>query len=238
MRIRISTVFYTVILLLGYANVKAQYWNPGSGGIFYNGNVGIGTSSVTFPLTVETTNTNSFVNIASFKNNAASNTWLLVANNTGQVNLGVGSSTQAGYIWSSTGKFFIGDDGSPVLYVDKMSNGNVGIGTTDTKGYKLAVNGNAVFAKAVVKLPGLWPDYVFHSNYRLRPLSEVEEYIKQYHHLPEVPSAEEVKKNGLDIGDSQATLLKKLEEMTLYMIEQNKKILELETKVKALEEKK
>lgn len=238
MRIRIYTIFYTAIMLFGYANVKAQGFTPGNGGIYYNGNVGIGTSSVTFPLTVETTNTNQFVNIASFKNNAAGNTWLLVGNNTGQVNLGVGTITQGGYIWTSSGKFFIGDDGSPVLYVDKMSNGNVGIGTSDTKGYKLAVNGDAVFAKAVVKLPGLWPDYVFRSTYRLRSLSEVEEYIKQYHHLPEVSSAEEVKKNGLDLGDNQATLLKKIEEMTLYMIEQNKKILELETKVKALEEKK
>ena len=238
MRIRISTVFATVIVMLGYANTKAQSWTSiPTWGIYTNVNVGIGTSSPSFPLTVEETNTNPFANIASFKNNAASNTWLLVANNKGQVNLGMGSSVVGGYIWSSTDKFYIGDDGNPALYVDKMANGNVGIGTLDTKGYKLAVNGSAVFTKAVVKAYP-WPDYVFHSNYRLRPLSEVEEYIKQHHHLPEVPSAEEVKKNGLDLGDNQAALLKKIEEMTLYMIEQNKKILELETKVKALEEKK
>jgi hypothetical protein len=103
-------------------------------------------------------------------------------------------------------------------------NGNVGIGTTDTKNYKFAVNGSAVFTKVVVKPYGNWPDYVFHSSFRLRPLSEVEQFIKQHNHLPEVPSADEVEKNGLDIGDNQAVLLKKIEELTLYVIEQQKEI--------------
>lgn len=116
-------------------------------------------------------------------------------------------------------------------------NGNIGIGTTDTKNYKFAVNGSAIFTKVVVKPYSNWPDYVFNSSYRLRPLSEVEQYIKQYGHLPEVPTADEVEKNGLDVGDNQATLLKKIEELTMYVIEQNKKILSLESKVKSLEEK-
>jgi len=103
-------------------------------------------------------------------------------------------------------------------------NGSLGIGTIDTKGYKLAVNGDAIFTKIKVKPYGNWPDYVFHASYDLRPLSEVEQYIQQNHHLPEVPSAEEVKKDGLDVGDNQATLLKKIEELTLYVIEQNKKL--------------
>ncbi len=73
-------------------------------------------------------------------------------------------------------------------------NGNVGIGTTDTKGNKLAVNGTAIFTKVTVKPYSSWPDYVFHTSYSLRPLSEVEQYIKQYHHLREVPTAAEVEK--------------------------------------------
>lgn len=102
--------------------------------------------------------------------------------------------------------------------------GNVAIGTDDTKGYRLAVNGDAIFTKVKVKPIGNWPDYVFQSTYRLRPLSELEQFIQQHHHLPEVASAEEVAQNGLDVGDSQATLLKKIEELTLYVIEQNKKL--------------
>ena len=108
------------------------------------------------------------------------------------------------------------------LRLDK--DGNVGIATSNTQGYRLAVNGQAIFTKVVVKQKSSWPDYVFHANYRLRPLSEVEQYIHQYHHLPEVVAAEEVAKNGLDVGDNQAALLKKIEELTLYAIEQDKQV--------------
>lgn len=104
--------------------------------------------------------------------------------------------------------------------------GNVGIGTTCPQA-KLSVNGD-IFTKKVRVTPTGWCDYVFQSDFRLRPLTEVEQYIQQYHHLPEVPSAAEVKKEGIDLGDNQATLLKKIEELTLYVIEQNKKIEELQ----------
>jgi hypothetical protein len=109
--------------------------------------------------------------------------------------------------------------------------GKVGIGTVNTNeaGYKLFVE-TGIRTRKVKVDQSTWSDYVFYSNYRLRPLSEVEQYINQYHHLPEVPSAEEVEKNGLDVGDNQATLLKKIEELTLYIIQQNKRIEALESK--------
>jgi hypothetical protein len=141
---------------------------------------------------------------------------------TGGVNFGDGASNIVARIEGNGGGYF---------------NGNIGIGTTDTKGYKFAVNGNAVFNKVVVKATINWPDYVFHANYSLRPLSEVEQYLKQYHHLPEVPTAEEVEKNGLDVADNQATLLKKIEELTLYVIEQNKKIEALEAEMRSIKQK-
>ena len=71
---------------------------------------------------------------------------------------------------------------------------------------------------------GDWADYVFASGYHLLSLTSVEKFINKYKHLPEVPSAEQVEKNDLDIGATQALLLKKIEELTLYMIEQDKKI--------------
>lgn len=107
---------------------------------------------------------------------------------------------------------------------------NVGIGTINPQA-KLAVNGDVLAKKVKVTLSG-WSDYVFNASYRLRPLSEVEQYIKQYGHLPEVVSAAEVEKNGLDVGDNQATLLKKIEELTLYVIELEKRMKELEVKNK------
>ncbi|MGN6495696.1 MAG: hypothetical protein ACTHLE_27140, partial [Agriterribacter sp.] len=123
--------------------------------------------------------------------------------------------------------------------VDAMlidQNGNVAIGTSDAQGYKLAVNGDAIFTKVKVKTHSTWPDYVFHRSYKLRPLKDLESYIKKNNHLPDIPSTNEVKKNGLDLGDNQALLLRKIEELTLYIIDQDKKIAELQGTNKKVEE--
>ncbi|MFL9483222.1 hypothetical protein ACI6Q2_10640 [Chitinophagaceae bacterium LWZ2-11] len=103
-----------------------------------------------------------------------------------------------------------------------INTGNVGIGTS-TPSDKLSVNGN-IRSKKITVTQQNWPDYVFDSSYTLQPLSQVEQFIKDNKHLPDVPSAKEVADKGLDVGDNQAILLKKIEELTLYMIEQNKKI--------------
>jgi len=98
-------------------------------------------------------------------------------------------------------------------------NCNVGIGTSDTKGYRLAVAGSMISESVTVKLQGAWPDYVFAKDYHLPSLRETEKHIKENGHLPDIPSAEEVKANGVDLGDMNAKLLKKIEEMTLHLIE-------------------
>jgi hypothetical protein len=70
-----------------------------------------------------------------------------------------------------------------------------------------------------VKLQTNWPDYVFEPEYKLPSLLELEQYIKANKHLPEVPSAEQVKENGLSVGEMNAILLMKVEELTLHLIE-------------------
>jgi hypothetical protein len=108
--------------------------------------------------------------------------------------------------------------------------GNIGVGVTNPT-EKLAVNGNIRSKKIIVTQNG-WPDYVFNDGYRLRPLSELESFIKSNKHLPEIPSAKEVEKAGVDLGDNQALLLKKIEELTMYVIDQNKKMEKMQIVIK------
>ena len=115
--------------------------------------------------------------------------------------------------------------------------GNVGIGTINPD-EKLTVKGKIHTQEVRVDMTGplaaTVPDYVFANDYKLKSLEEVETYIKQNSHLPEIPSAKEIEKNGLMLAEMNMSLLKKMEEMTLYMIEQNKKISELEQQNKRL----
>jgi len=102
--------------------------------------------------------------------------------------------------------------------------GNLGIGTTDTKGYKLAVAGNMIAEKVKVKLQSGWPDYVFEEDYPLPPLTEVAAYVKANKHLPAMPTAKEVAEEGLDVGEMNRRLLQQVEELTLYIIAQQQEI--------------
>jgi len=112
-----------------------------------------------------------------------------------------------------------------------FANGNVGIGTNNSDfGYKLAVNGNAIFNKIIVK-PYPWADYVFRKDYHLPSLDSVAKYIETNNHLPGMPSTDSVAKAGIDVGANQALLLKKIEELTLYVIEQKKELDELRRQV-------
>ena len=99
--------------------------------------------------------------------------------------------------------------------------GNVGIGT-DNPTYKLSVNGN-IRSKEVVVETG-WADYVFDNKYKLAPLKEVAQFIRQNNHLPNIPSAKEIESNGLHVGETQRKMMEKIEELTLYLIQQQKEI--------------
>jgi len=97
--------------------------------------------------------------------------------------------------------------------------GNTGIGTTDIQGYKLAVAGPMIAESVRVKLQNTWPDYVFDPEHQLLSLSQLETYVSKNKHLPDVPSADQVAKDGIDLADMNGKLLKKIEELTLYIIQ-------------------
>lgn len=120
------------------------------------------------------------------------------------------------------------------------SDGKIVIGTSATPaGYKLFVEEGILTekVKVAIKTSSEWSDYVFDKEYDLKPLSEVEEFIYQNNHLPGVPSAQDVVENGIDIAKMDAKLLEKIEELTLHLIEMDKKMNELQKRLDFTEKK-
>ncbi|HYC70874.1 MAG TPA: hypothetical protein VEB66_06685 [Opitutaceae bacterium] len=111
--------------------------------------------------------------------------------------------------------------------------GNVGIGTTSPS-HKLAVNGTIKTKEVIVETTG-WADHVFADDYRLAPLDEVEAHIRAKRHLPGIPSAAEVAQQGISVGEMQARLLEKIEELTLHQIDQAKRLDAQAARIAALE---
>lgn len=147
-------------------------------------------------------------------------------------NIGIGTSTPNTKLEVNGGNLLL------------TNNAKMYIGTYDASSFSnmgtslLGVNGTAVFVKAKVAVyGGTWPDYVFSPTYKLRSLDSLEQFIQLNKHLPEVPTASDVEKNGIDLGNNQVLLLKKVEELTLIVIELNKRIEKLELTSKTTEEK-
>jgi hypothetical protein len=125
------------------------------------------------------------------------------------------------------------------MWID--GNGNVGIGTNTPGSYMLAVAGK-IAADGEVRVFNIgtttFPDYVFDKDYQLPSLEETEKYVKENHHLPEVPSAAEVQKNGMSLNEMNVILLKKVEELTLHLIEMKKENELLKARIDKMEGKK
>ncbi|MFT4073836.1 MAG: tail fiber protein [Dysgonamonadaceae bacterium] len=142
--------------------------------------------------------------------------------NNGAINFYRGGSERGGFLTFDT-------DGQERLRIDQW--GKLGIGTTNPD-QKLTVNGKIHAQEIIVDLNVPAADYVFSKDYSLMPLHQVETFVKENSHLPEIPSASELKEKGLSVGEMQNKLLQKIEELTLYVIQLKK---ENETQNKQIE---
>jgi hypothetical protein len=221
---------------INFSNSGASISNPSL--IIKGGNVGIGTLTP----------------VSAFQ--AGNSFQKFSAGNAGGVNLAYGTSymgfNAARTGSGSTASWIIDGDnvhnGGGVIYGDLS--GNIyfaplpSVGATqrtlsdlDIKSsitFKIANNGG-VYAKSISVQTTGWPDYVFKKNYKLPDLNYVKQYIDQNQHLPEIPSARQMEKDGMNVGEMNKLLLKKVEELTLYMIEKDKQINELQKRVSSLE---
>ena len=212
----------------GLVNSSSSPWLRNSTNPFdiytnYPGNVGIGTSTPTNKLQINTD---------------VSNYGLVHTDGTIAIGTYVGGNTAVGG-WLGTKSnhslYLFANDGGPAMTV--ATNGNIGIGTT-TPPYKLSVNGNIICEELKVQLKANWPDYVFGDNYKLLPLLELEKNIKANKHLPNIPSAADVTRaNGIDIGEMNRKLVEKVEELTLYLIELKKENEAIKQRILKIENK-
>jgi len=155
------------------------------------------------------------------------------ANVNGSNNVFLGSS--AGYNETGSDKLYIDNSNTadPLVYGDFVSD-QIGINTSDIPtGYALAVKGKIITEELKIRLYSTWPDYVFTKDYNLMPLHEVEQFIQKNGHLPNIPSADEVAQSGFETGAMNAKLLEKIEELTLHMIDLDKKVESPSTEMEA-----
>ncbi|MNG86657.1 hypothetical protein D3C87_511230 [compost metagenome] len=126
------------------------------------------------------------------------------------------------------------ESGSGILAIHAANNGNVGIGTSAALD-KLSVNGKIRAHEIKVTTAAAdWPDYVFNDDHQLMPLDSLANFVKENKHLPSIPSAKVVEENGVALGELNRQLLQKIEEMTLYLIQQNKEIKVLKDEISGL----
>ena len=202
-------------------------WENGNQGRFIvtaGGRVGIGTTNPNHELVVQGNNPAMQIRDDTTDNSANAARLELLERAGGNFDGG------AFFWWNGeTNKLLIGTkvdgDNTNVLVVDRVTS-SVGIGTQNPGNFRLAVNGS-IRAKEIVVKTG-WSDFVFEPDYHLLSLEEVDAHIKEHGRLPDIPSAEQVAEHGVKVGEMEAKLLQKVEELTLHVIDMNKRVQALE----------
>ncbi|SHN30292.1 hypothetical protein [Mucilaginibacter sp. OK098] len=234
-----KTFLITTVAFLAFTITCKAQWTLLGNNLYpttISNNVGIGTSSLAAKLTISNTSTTGLDQLVLVSTLGAGAQSGIVFRTPYSGTTYDGSITSSfyngtgGMIFTAPRDYpgdygfqFNSNSGTPRMFINTL-NGNVGIGTVNPD-QLLTVNGT-IHSKSVVVDANIFPDYVFNKDYALPSLTEVKTYIDQNHHLPDVPSAAEVEKNGLNLGEMNRVLVQKVEELTLYLIEQNKQLAE------------
>lgn len=208
--------FFLVSVLFSFS-AFGQQWTTSSTGIYSTGNkVLIGTNDVQGVF-------GSDESLLQLVSPSSSMSFLSMSAGTKGITFGTGVYGNAMYI-SANDAFSFAYGGNKVMSINPNMSVSVGTDLTPS-GYKLAVGGKIIAEELKVQLQSApWPDYVFAKGYKLPSLLEVEKQIKEKGHLENMPSATTVKENGFEVGEMNRLLLEKVEELTLYTIDQQKQL--------------
>jgi len=238
----------TCIILMSILSASAQITNSFPN----NGNVGVGTVNPETKMHIVKDNVGVKSTYSDFVLEAIDSQIDIISNSSGiwgsAINLIEGNTSSNSNVWSivrqttagygdSSLRFNFGnanwhDNPNKVIF---KTNGNVGIGTTSPDA-KLAVNGDIHAKEVKVDLIG-WPDYVFEKGHKTPTLEEVEKHIQEKGHLINIPSAKEVGENGIQLGEMNKLLLEKIEELTLYTLQQQRELEKQKASKQKLEER-
>ena len=265
------TFFVLVLFFFSTAKIFPQWSTNGSNIYFNNGNVGIGNNNPnaklalylpgatsSYPTTTTTgdilqhfVSNNNGIEIGNARSTNSRRAWILARHSQSaymQYYSSLHLQPDIGSKLNFRGVAIGFETSTEVPYGTHLAvDGKVGIGTLNPD-EELTVKGNihAEEVKVDLSVPG--PDYVFKDGYDLKSLEEVQNYIKEHGHLPNIPSAKEMETDGIQLGEMNMKLLEKIEELTLYLIEkeetekfmliqlqgQNEKIKKLETLIKKI----
>jgi len=207
--LRINSDNVSADITFGYDNFSSGFFEKMR--VKGNGNVGIGTNNPSNKLDIN--------GRMRLRNEGGGNTAGMWIDGT--------STAQRGFIGALDNDYmgFYGSNGAGWGLLFNETTGQVNMGTTiPATGYLLNVNGKIISEEVRVQLKAAWPDYVFNEGYKKLTLPQLEVYLKENKHLPNIPSAKEIESDGQHLGEIQRKMLEKIEELSLYVIELKKEI--------------
>lgn len=211
-----------------------------TGSVFIGGRLGIGAEPTASKMVVdgighansETFTLNDEIPLLQFRSAGNANGFLQLSGTDMRIGTNFGVDGRVVMRTGGADRFYMNASGN-ASFLNTLSVGTSSVAT----GYALNVRGRIMGEEIRIQNFAAWPDYVFQKNYPLRSLQQVAAHIAENGHLPGIPSAAEVEKTGFDVGKMEAKLLEKIEELTLYLIEANKRIEQLEQAVKSSEKR-